>query len=103
MVKHEPEARRTRAKSHVAWCNEVVHKYPWTRGDVSTSGGIYIALEKAEQAYLAHGLPYKPGLSHMDEFDPRRFRWVYDQEGEADDCVKLLDTQTNKTVIWLHW
>jgi hypothetical protein len=45
MVKHEPEVRRAKAKSYVAWCNKTVHEDPWTKGDKTTSGGIYIALE----------------------------------------------------------
>ena len=51
MTKHEPEVRRANAKSYVTWCNHAVYEAPWTRGDQSTSGGIYVALELAEQAF----------------------------------------------------
>ena len=103
MTKHEPEVRRAKAQSYVAWCNYAVHQAPWTRGDTSTSGGIYVALELAEQAYAAHVLPYEPGLSHMKTYDPRRFRWVYDETGDVDECVKLLDPETRRLAIWPHW
>ena len=103
MTKHEPEVRRAKAKSHVAWCNHAVHQAPWTRGDESTSGGIYVALELAEQAYAAHVLPYEQGLSKMEDYDPRRFKWVYDEGGEADDCVKILNTKSERLAIWPHW
>jgi hypothetical protein len=29
--------------------------------------------------------------------DPRRFTWVYDESGEADDCVKVRDDHTAPT------
>lgn len=103
MVKHEPEVRRAKAKSYVAWCNKAVHESPWTKGDKTTSGGIYIALELAEQAYVAHGLPYERGLTSLEAHDPRRFRWLYDEKGIPDECVKLLDTDTAKIVIWPYW
>jgi hypothetical protein len=61
VVKHEQEVRRAKAKSHVAWCNKAIHEAPWTRGDLSTTGGIYVALEMAEQAYRAHRLRYEEG------------------------------------------
>lgn len=99
MIRHEPEVRRAKAKRYVAWCNSAVHKAPWVDGDTSTSGGIYVALELAEQAYQAHLLPYKPGLSHMPEYDPRRFTWIYDESGEADDCVKVRDDKTGRLAI----
>jgi hypothetical protein len=94
MTKHEPEIRRAKAKQYVAWCNKAVHEAPWTMGDKTTAGGIYIALELAEQAYVAHALPYEQGLSEMKDYDPRRFTWVYDESGEADDCVKIRDDRT---------
>jgi hypothetical protein len=101
----EPEITRAKAKLHVERCNSIVHQAPWTTGRIKGfgAGGLFEALELAEQAYAAHGLPYKRGLPNMEQYDPRRFRWIYDQQGEADNCVKLLDTQTNKTVIWLRW
>jgi hypothetical protein len=105
MVKHEPEIRRAKAKRYVVWCNAAVREAPWVKGDRSPrgSGGIYIALELAEQAYEAHALPYEAGLSNMSSYDPRRFTWIYDAGGPADDCVKLRDDQTGRLVIWPHW
>ena len=103
MIKHEPEVRRAKAKSHVAWCNKSVHEAPWAKGDTSTAGGIYVALELAEQAYQTHALPYERALSKMDLYDPRRFTWVYDEHGEVDDCVKVRDDHTGRLAIWPHW
>jgi len=93
--KNEPEVRRAKAKRYVAWCNKAVHEAPWVEGNTSSAGGggIYVALELAEQAYEAHGLPYKVGLSHMSQYDPRRFTWVYDESGKKvgeydDELIK---------------
>ena len=62
MVKHEPEIRHEKAKRYVEACNRQIHEAPWTTGRTSTpnGGGVYMALELAEQAYEAHGLPYSP-------------------------------------------
>jgi hypothetical protein len=49
MPRSEPEIMRKKGRLHAAWCNERVRK-PYAKG-------IYIALELAEQAYEAHGLP----------------------------------------------
>ena len=105
MIKHEPEVRRAKAKSYIAWCNKAVHDAPWASGNTSPpgAGGLYVALELAERAYQAHALPYERGLSKMDLFDPRRFTWIYDATGEADDCVKLRDDQTGRLALWPHW
>ena len=84
----------------MAWCNKAVHEAPWVEGDRSGTGGIFIALELAEQAYEAHALPYEPGLSKMRSYDPRRFRWFYDEAGEARDCVKVRDNKTGRVVVW---
>jgi len=102
-VKDEPELRRAKARRYVQWCNKAVHEAPWVDGDMSTSGGIFIALELAEQAYQAHVLPYEQGLSNMSRFDPRRFTWVYDPLGEAQDCMKVRDDQTGRIAIWPHF
>jgi hypothetical protein len=99
-ISDEPEVRRAKARRYVAWCNKAVHGAPWVRGDTTGSGGVFIALELAEQAYLAHGLPYEPGLSKMRQYDPRRFTWVYDPDGEASDCAKLRDDKTGRVVVW---
>jgi hypothetical protein len=48
-------------------------------------------------------LPYEQGLSKMASYDPRRFAWVYDEAGEADDCVKVRDDQTGRVVGWPHF
>jgi hypothetical protein len=62
--KDEPEVRRAKARRYVAWCNNAVHEAPWTDGDLRGHGrgGLFIALELAEQAYAAHSLPYTPAL-----------------------------------------
>jgi hypothetical protein len=99
--KHEPEVWRARGRRYVGWCNAAVHDAPWVDGDTTTRGGLYLALELAEQAYLAHGLPYKQGL--LPSYDPRRFTWICDASGEAKDCVKLRDNETGLLVIWPHW
>jgi hypothetical protein len=99
-TKDEPEVRRAKARRYVGWCNAAVHDAPWVEGEMSTRGGLFIALELAEQAYQAHALHYEPGLSKMHLYDPRRFTWVYDQAGEAEDCVKIRDNQTGRVAVW---
>lgn len=71
--KDEPEVRRAKARRYVKWCNAAVHGAPWTKGDTSGpgAGGLYVALELAQQAYEAHTLPYERGLSEMPLYDPR--------------------------------
>ena len=103
LIKHEPEIRRAKAKSYVASCNRAVHEVPWINQREGNTGPIYIAMEFAEQAYQAHGLPYEGGLSKLNTYDPRRFTWVYDEQGEADNCVKLRDDHTGKLAPWPHW
>jgi hypothetical protein len=105
MIKHEPEVRRAKAKGYVAQCNREVHEAPWVTGRTNSphGGGVYVALELAERAYQAHALPYEQGLSKMGSYDPRRFTWVYDEGGEADDCVKVRDDHTGRLAIWPHW
>jgi hypothetical protein len=101
--KPEPEVLRATAKRNVAWHNMAVHEAPWTQGNMSQRGGVFIALEIAEEAYLAHGLPYERGLSKMPSYDPRRFTWIYDPTGEARDCVKIRDNQTGRVVVSPSW
>jgi hypothetical protein len=105
MIKHEPEVRRAKAKRYIAWCNKAVHEAPWAEGNTSSAGagGLYVALELAEQAYQAHLLPYEQGLSKIVLYDPRRFTWIYDETGEADDCVKVRDDRTGRLALWPHW
>ncbi len=102
-TKDEPEVRRAKARLYVARCNKAVHQASWSKGDTSARGGLFFALELAEQAYLAHALPYEPGLSKMLLYDPRRFTWIYDPAGEASDCVKLRDDKTGRMVVWPHF
>jgi hypothetical protein len=97
--KDEPELRRAKARRYVAWCNSAVHAAPWVDGDTTTRGGLFIALEPAEQAFQAHALPYEQGPSKMHLFDPRRFDWVCDTTGEAQDCVKIRDKETGRVVV----
>jgi hypothetical protein len=101
--KDEPEVRRSKAKRYVGWCNAAVHDAPWVDGDTSIRGGLFIALELAEQAFQAHALYYEPGLSKMRSYDPRRFTWIFDEGGEARDSVKLRDNQTGRIVIWPYF
>jgi hypothetical protein len=103
MINREPEIKRARARNHVAWCNNVVHEAPWTRGERRTYGGIQIALELAELAHRAHGLCYEAGVSRIGDFPPYRFRWVYSEGGETDDCVLVLDLETQRLAVWPHW
>jgi hypothetical protein len=102
-TKDQPEVRRAKARLYVARCNKIVHEGSWAKGDVSAHGGVFIALELSKQAYLAHALPYEPGLSKMILYDPRRFTWNYDQAGEAIDCVKVRDNKTGRIVVWPHF
>jgi len=85
VAKHEPEVRLANGKAYAELCNELVHRAPWTTGRTKDpgAGGLYQALELAQIAYEAHGLLYEPGLSKMK--DPRRFRWLCLECGEADD------------------
>jgi len=39
----------------------------------------------------------------MKEYPPQRFRWVYDEAGSADDCVKVLDTKTGRLAPWRYF
>ena len=103
MAEHETEVRRAKAKSYVTWCNNAVHEAPWTNGDRRKAGGIYIALDLAELAFGAHGLRYESGISKMSEFPPGRFRWVYSEGGETNDCVLVLDLETQRLAVWPHW
>ena len=95
MPRSEPEIIRKKGRLHVAWCNERARK-PYAKG-------IYIALELAEQAYEAHGLPYEPGLRAMEKYPPDRFTWVCDDEGDAKESVKVRDDQTGRLVVWPRW
>jgi hypothetical protein len=98
--KHEPEVLRAQGKKYVRWCNAAVQDAPWTEGDTSTRSGVLIALELAEKAFKVHKLAYVQGLSSMARYDPRRFTWIYDPLGEAEDCIKVRDDETGKVAVW---
>jgi hypothetical protein len=70
MPRSEPEMIRKKGRLHVAWCNERARK-PYAKG-------IYIALELAEQAYEAHGLPYEP--EEQCTIGDRRYRCLSERE-----------------------
>ena len=92
--RNEPEIMRVKARLYVTRTNKEASK-PY--------GDPLMALELAEQAYEAHGLPYQPGLSVMDRYPPDRFTWICDETGNAKECVKLRDDQTGTVVVWPHW
>jgi hypothetical protein len=88
----------------VAWCNKAVHEAPWVKGDTTTLGGIFIALELADQAYEAHGLTFnRCRMSEAHLSDLQRFTWVYDPAGETRDCIKIRDDRTGRVVVWPHF
>ena len=93
--KSEPEVIRANGRAAVASYNEDTHK-PYR-------GGFPLALEFAERAYEAHSLPYKAGLSSIIHYPPDRFTWLYDEAGDAKDCVKVRDNKTGRVVVWRHW
>jgi hypothetical protein len=95
MPRSESEMIRKKGRPHVAWCNERARK-PYAKG-------IYIALELAEQAYEAHGLPYEPGLHAMEKYPPDRFTWICDEAGDTKECVKVRDDQSGRLVVWPRW
>ena len=102
MPTDEPEIRRAKARRYVQACNSVIHDAPWTTGRTDTidRGGIYRALELAELAYEAHELPYEGGVTKMWKYPPGRFRWIYDETGSADECVKVFDIKSRRLVVW---
>jgi hypothetical protein len=93
--RNEPEVLRANGRRAVAWYNEHSRK-PYNKS-------IYVALELAQQAYEAHGLAYKEGLSSIEQYPPDRFTWICDETGNANECVKVRDDQTGRVVIWPHW
>jgi len=93
--RNEPEIMRTKARRYVAATNEDAHK-PYSKS-------IFMALELAQQAYEAHSLAYEPGLSAMDRYLPDRFTWIYNETGDAKECVKVRDDQTGRIVVWPWW
>ncbi len=93
--KNEPEIMRANGRHYVSSCNKTVRK-PYGKK-------IYMALELAQQAYEAFGLPYEGGLSAMERFPPNRFTWICDKIGDAKECVKVRDNQTGRIVVWPWW
>jgi hypothetical protein len=81
----EPEVMRANARRTAKWCNE--HKQ------------IYIGMEITQRAYEAHGLPHKPGFSHLAEYPPDRFHWFVDEAAPAEECLKIRDIRTGRVVI----
>ncbi len=62
MMKDDAEDWRAEAQRYVEGVNEDVHYAQRTRGRTGLSSRVYVALELAELAYHAHGLPYQRGL-----------------------------------------
>ncbi len=93
--RNEREIMRAKARRYVEATNKEAHK-PYSKS-------IFMALELAQQAYEAHDLPYKGGLSVMDQYPPDRFTWVCDETGDAKQCVKVRDNRTGRLVAWPHW
>ncbi len=93
--RHEPEIMRANGRVYVAHNNKVARK-PYDKT-------INIALELAEQAYRAHGLPYERGLGSIYKYPPDRFTWICEEKGDAKKCVTIRDDQTGKIVIWPYW
>jgi len=92
--RHEPEVMYANGRVHAAWCNKSTRE-PYDN--------IYIALELAEQAYEAHRLPYKPGLSNISEYLPHRFTWFCDETAGVKQCVMVRDDKTKRVATWPHW
>jgi hypothetical protein len=93
--RNEPEIMRAKGRGYVADCNRIKSKPYGTE--------IFQALELAEKAYKALGLPYTSGLNEMDRYPPDRFTWLCDDQGDAEHCVKIRDDRTGKVVVWPHW
>jgi hypothetical protein len=93
--RNEPEVMRANGRGYVAWCNKCVRLLDKKK--------IYIALELAQQAHEAHGLPYEEGLSAIVRYPPDRFTWICDESGDAKQSVKVRDNQTDAVVVWPHW
>jgi hypothetical protein len=85
MSKDEPEIRRKKARRYVAWCNKAAHEAPWVDRDMSTHGGIFIALELAEQAYQGTAFPTSRAYP----------RWTYiRRSGSHGSTTKLARRKT---------
>jgi hypothetical protein len=93
-LRNEPEITRARARIYVASCNATKRKPYGTK--------IYRALELAQQAHEALGLHYDPGLGAMERYPPDRFTWVFAEDGDARERVRVRDDKTGRTVVWPH-
>jgi hypothetical protein len=92
--RHEPEVRRANARRYIAAQNRRMSE-PYSDAD------IYIVLEVARNACDAHGgtsAGWRAVLAGRG-----RFSWVYDEDGAADECVKIKDTVTGRVVIDPNW
>jgi hypothetical protein len=92
--RHELEVMLANGRAYAAWCNKSTRE-PYEN--------IYMALELAEQAYKAHGLSHKSGLSNLSEHPPSRFTWLCDETTDANRCVKVRDDITGHVVAWPDW
>jgi hypothetical protein len=106
MVRHEPEVLRAKGRLNVAYHNRAIHEAGWSRRPLGSfvdrhtayRDGLFVVLEIAEHCYRAHGLPYEAGLSKMVRYDPRRFTFLHDPDGDPLQCVKIRDDQTGRIV-----
>jgi len=61
------------------------------------------ALELAQRAREALGLHYEPGLGAMETYPPDRFTWVFADDGDAREYVRVCDDEAGRSVVWPHW
>jgi hypothetical protein len=85
----EPEVMRANARRSAKYYNE--------------RKCIYIAMEIIQHAYEAHGLPHKPGFSHLAEYTHERFHWFCDEAAPAAECLKIRDDRTGRVVTDPMW
>jgi hypothetical protein len=91
---HEPEVTFANGRAYASRCNNFARE-PYEN--------VFVALELAEHAHHAHGLPYKPGPSNIREYPPGRFTWFCDETGDAKNSVKIRDDKTRRVVTDSHW
>jgi hypothetical protein len=101
--KDEPEIRRLKAAQYARQLNEESRR-PYQNAS--------IGLETASTAYEVLGLRYEPtarlrasGIQPTPETvlaacPPSRFTWFCDQEGAAQNCMKVRDDQTGRVAVW---
>ena len=93
---HEPEIVRLKGRSYATLCNKIARR-PYSNKQ------IYLALELAQQAYGACGLPYRAGPNALEHYPPDRFAWIYDETSDVRESVKVHDTETGRTTVWPYW